>query len=233
LKTKEFRMKLTKRRLFLGLLVEGLAFAQTPQIPTNTPKYPLANSQVVTMTGTFQPAHAMMMMPTAAAIAKGTPASAAPVQIPDTCITTHSLPVGGPRALEVRLQSPPVKTANGGCQVQLEVGEPPESVLPPMLTAPPARNVDNNGQPLTGTPAKITADVGDPTTCGYSLGWVTDPVGIWTTSEEVNECWGYTNVFQCVVPINYSVNVPGAYSGVLVLLCYKLLMPKRLAGGIF
>jgi hypothetical protein len=164
------------KRFWLALLVVGAALAQQP--PNSN--YPLNNSSIVNMQGVFQPSHAVMMNPTPAAIAAGSPASPTPVQVPDSCFTLFKLEPGQ-RAIEARQVSPPTQDEDGStCHVQLEVGEPPESVLPPMLTAPPPPNVTATGEPLAGSSQNVTADA-DPSpgvSCGYATGWFADPVTV-------------------------------------------------------
>lgn len=178
-----------------GLLFASILCAQngptppqngsTQNGPTFSNDYALLNSHIVTVKGTLVPDG---NPPTGVA----TGSVKGPLPNGNCRLELKLKP--GERALEARGKSPVRYNvgANGvaGCELEMEVGQPPESAI-----TPGAKNPATNPGPL---PADQVAGV---TSTGYVKGWFTDPVNIVVNSEQVDIGWQWWGQFAgCTVP---------------------------------
>ena len=87
----------------------------------------------------------------------------------------------------------------------MEVGTPPDNVLPTYNAVPPSPELKLRA---------ITAAASPGTSSGYAQGWVTDPVGLWVNSEQINVSWNWSGVPQtCASLYSYSEGVPASFAG--------------------
>jgi hypothetical protein len=180
--------------IFIGLAFASMSLGQT-QGTTNQRSnndYALLNSHIVTIKGIVHRSNRYFSGPN-----KGQPA-------PDTCEISLSL---GPneRALEARGNSPTRVNPDGTCELEMEVGTPPDSTLPKYNAKPPTPDL---------APRGVTAAASPGTSSGYAQGWVTDPVKIWVNSEQINISWKWSGVPQtCASLYSYSEGVPASFAG--------------------
>lgn len=192
----------TAAMAFLTVAVPAFAGAQAPNSQAdqsnskvrNVHDYALINSRIVTVKGLVRRNNSVQSGPD---IGKA---------LPDTCDLQLSL-APGERAIEARgiPSITPRLNQDGTCEVEMELGQPPDSALPAYNQAPPRSD-------LSPRPASLTPSPG--TSSGYMQGYYYDPVGIWVNSEQVNISWIWTNSpIGCAALYSYSTGVPSSFPG--------------------
>lgn len=175
-----------KSRTVATFLISVGTIAAQPQ--DRRTDYSLINSKVVTVKGTLRPSYRVTSGPIAGTL------------IPDAC-TIHLSLKPGERAVEARPKSA-VRRTPAGCELEMEVGQPPEDQIAPM-SPPPSSPAVPTGPNLVLNPV---------TSAGYLQAHVRDPVFIWTTSEEVDLSWTWTQ-HNCATTNSLSRHVPAFFSG--------------------
>ncbi len=176
-----------------NILVESVCavclVAQQGQAQNRT-SYPLIDSHVETVQGTLQPSDTVSAPASTTVSPDGTivdqPAQV--LEIPEACAFELVLEPGD-RAIEAR-QLSEVRTTDTGCEVDMEIGTPPEDQLEPQTLAP---------HPGTSS--------------GYALGYFTDPPRIWVNSELVNLSWNWYGIGACAFIYSMYERVPTSFIG--------------------
>jgi hypothetical protein len=189
------------------ILCGGSLGAQTPR----KMDYPLINSKIVTVQGKIRKGTSMPLIPA------GPKAGS---RLNDSCTISFSLKPGE-RAIEAR-QISPVRTTATGCELEMEVGRPPEDKIEPIHPPTPPRAAIQQAPPsfLAQLRDSILAWFSIPvvhaqsitTSAGYATGYVTDPVGIWTSSEQANLNWAWGGP-NCATLVQIWRTVPASFAG--------------------
>jgi hypothetical protein len=176
-------------------IVVHLQAAEVVQRSNND--YALIGARIVTVKGKLKSKNTIMLGPEAGTSLTG------------GCEIEFKLGPGE-RAIEARGKSP-TRTTEEGCELEMEIGQPPEDKLPP------------KSQPKTeGSTPRVAADarsIGGERSAspgissGYAQGWFTDPPGFWVNSEQVNISWIWTSPFSCAYLYSYSRSVPASFPG--------------------
>jgi hypothetical protein len=163
----------------------------------NVNDYKLLNSRIITMKGNLKKHNRVQAGPEMGKL------------LPDACEFGLTLKPGE-RAIEARaIPGTAVRmTSTETCEVEMEVGEPPETVLPPY------NRPENLRPPADGKSANLVAIQASPgDSAGYMQGYYYDPVGIWVNSEQVNVVWNWFSPLSCAVLLNYWRSVPTYFYG--------------------
>jgi hypothetical protein len=176
------------RNILIGSVCMGCLVAQQGQAQNKT-TYPLINSRIETVQGTFEPGHTVDA-PAASANTglDGAEPSPQTLDVPDTCQFELSLDPGE-TAIEAR-QVSDVRITDSGCEADMEIGTPPDDQLEPPDAAP---------HPGTSS--------------GYVNGYFTDPPGIWVNSEQVNLSWNWFGLSSCAFIYSLYERVPTYFFG--------------------
>lgn len=178
------------RPVFASLAFVSISLGQSPsEHARSNHDYALLNSHIITKIGVVHKNNRYFFGPN-----KGQKA-------PDTCEISFKLKPNQ-RAIEARGIGPTQVNADGTCQIEMEVGQPPANVLPAYNAVPPNSQLK---------PHSATAAPSPGTSSGYAQGWITDPPGFWTTSEQINVSWNWSGVPQtCASLYSYSEGVPSS-----------------------
>jgi hypothetical protein len=205
----------TESRRSLRLIVYALVGAAlaVAQAPTGTPQfgttpnnndYQLKGSHIVTIKGKLAPTTA------AAAAPAGVKVPALPSTVQNICQFQIELKPGE-NAIEGRGVSPIRLNAEGGCELDMEIGEPPASAIVSKMPLP-ARARGATGAPQ-GAPQMlgIHRDDGVPTepvSAGYARGWFTDPPGFHVNAQQNEIGWDWWGQYAPAYLYNYLTWVP-------------------------
>jgi len=177
------------RNILAESICAACLVAQQGEAQTRT-TYPLIDSHVETVQGTLQPADTVSAPASSMVSPDGTIVEQPGriLDIPDACAFELVLEPGD-RAIEAR-QLSEVRATDTGCEVDMEIGTPPEDQLDsPSLAAHPG------------------------TSSGYAQGYFTDPPGFWVNSEQVNLSWNWFGMQSCAFIYSLYETVPSHFPG--------------------
>lgn len=176
------------RAALIRSVCAGCLFAQQVQAQNKTP-YALINGRITTVQGARRASDSVPLPISTTVSEDGTlvdqPAQA--LDVPESCEIELSLDPGE-RAIEARQMSD-VRITDTGCEVEMEIGTPPEDQIEPVLAAHPG------------------------TSSGYAQGYFTDPPGIWVNSEQVNLSWNWYGINNCAFLYSLYETVPARFLG--------------------
>jgi len=138
----------------------------------------------------------------------------------DACMISLSLKPGE-RAVEARQRSPIRIKHDGTCELEMEVGKPPEDKIEPIHPPSPPPRAANREPPsfLHQLRDSVLAWLhlgssahAQTVSAGYTVAFVTDPVGIWTSSEQINLNWFWGGI-NCATLVQIWRTVPFVFAG--------------------